>query len=102
MAFGIWTDWAVQVNVWEHLADCRLPSMAEVALAGPDEGHAGRVGNGDDFVVADRAAGCDRRRNAASGRDRHAVEEGEVGIGGEDATPRPFARPVDRELHARH
>src|SRR5262249_5559129 len=76
--------------------------VPEVALAGPDEGHAGSIGDGDDLVVADGAAGGDCRCDARHRRGRHAVEEGEVGVGGEDTAAGALAGALDREADARH
>ena len=58
-------------------------SMAEVAAAGEDHGHAVLVAGGDGLVVAPRAAGLDDRGDARGGGDVGAVAEREEGVGGE-------------------
>ena len=58
----------------------RAELVAEVAHAGEQHRQAGLVGGGDDFVVADRAAGLDHRRGAGFDRGEQAVGEGEEGV----------------------
>ena len=58
--------------------------MPEVAYSGVQHGETGFVGGGDDFVVADRAAGLDDGRGAGFRGGDQSVGEGEVGVGGDD------------------
>ena len=57
--------------------------MPEMPDAGEDHGDAARVGGGDDFVVAHRAARLDHGGGAGVGGGDQAVGEGEEGVGGD-------------------
>src|SRR5208337_3555486 len=61
-------------------------SMAEVADAGEDHGHAQPVGGSDDFLILDRAAGLDDGGGSGLGYGFKAVGEGKEGVGGGYAT----------------
>jgi nucleoside-diphosphate-sugar epimerase len=74
---------------------CQGGSMAEVAAAGEDHGHAVLVAGGEGLVVALRAAGLDDRRDPGGGGDVGAVAEREEGVGGEHGARRPVARLRD-------
>ena len=56
--------------------------MPEVAHAGEDHGDAAFVGGGDDFGVADGAAGLDDAGCAGVGQHVQAVAEREEGVAG--------------------
>ena len=54
-------------------------------ITGEDHGHVGSVGGGDDFLVADGAAGLDAGGGTGVDRGLEAVGEREQAVGGDDA-----------------
>ena len=74
--------------------------MPEVADAGQDQRDVVPVADGDGFLVFNRAAGLNDRRNTRFGRGFRAIWEGEKGVGGEDAAFRKLTRLLDRQSNA--
>ncbi len=69
---------------WERVWSACL--VSEVARAGEDHGHAAFVGGGDDFFVADGAAGLDGAGGAGVGGGEESVGEGEEGVAADGAS----------------
>src|SRR5262245_13135619 len=77
----------------------RRPSVTEMAHAGQDHRHAVRVGRGDHFRIAHRAARLDDRLDAELRGDVDAVAEREECIGGHDGAV--DRQPLVARLHRR-